>query len=98
MRFIIRFYIKILRNLYPFYFIFAVIFNIKIKSIRGSYNTLLQNNERVKLLELKLREQIYKFKKNLSKKKIKEKFIYFEIGSYIGSSLVFAGNILKKRT
>jgi hypothetical protein len=61
MKFIIRLYIKILRNLYPFYFIFAFIFNIKIKPIRGSYNTLLQNNERLKLLELKLREQIYNF-------------------------------------
>ena len=95
MKFIIRTYIKILRNLYPFYFIFAVIFNIKIHPKRGSYNALLQNNERLKLLELKLREQINKFKK-IYQYKNKKKFIYFEIGSYIGSSLVFAGNILKK--
>lgn len=60
---------KILRNLYPFYFLFGVIFNIQIKPIRESYNALLQNNERLKLLELKLHEQIYKLKKNLLKKK-----------------------------
>jgi len=92
-KFFIRSYIIFLRKVYLFKIFYCLFFNKKLSELRGSYNSLQEAPDRIKLLEDKLCEQIDKFKKNYKKRK----FIYLEIGSYTGSSLVVAGETLKKK-
>ena len=93
-KYLIRLNVKIQRFIFNYKFFFLLSLNKTIKPPRGVYNSTIQEPERAKFMKKSLKRQIIKFKKNCKKG---ERFNLLEIGSYIGSSTLIFGDILRNQ-
>ena len=93
-KYLVRLNVKIQRFIFNYKFFFLLSLNKTIKLPRGIYNSTIQEPERAKFMKKSLKRQIIKFKENYKKG---ERFNLLEVGSYIGSSTLIFGDILRNQ-